>query len=159
MTDKQTIRNLRDCEVFSALSDTELEEVAASILEKEYGAGTTIFREGESADELLVLQEGRVALQMTLLREHGQMSRRVSVDIVSTNEVIGWSAIVEPYVYTLTAICLQQVKALSISGDKIRWLLEDNPRIGYKVLKGLIKVVALRLHDTRQVLISERSLS
>ena len=157
MMDKQILGKLRDCEIFSGLGDTELEEVAASVLEKEYAAGTTIFREGDSADDLLVLQEGKIAMQMTLLREQGQ-DRKVSVDIVSKNEVIGWSAIVEPYTYTLTAVCLQKVKILSISRDKIRWLLEDNPRIGYEVLKGLIKVVASRLHDTRQVLISERSL-
>ena len=159
MADKQILRNLRDCEILSALSDTKLEEVAASVLEKEYEAGTTILREGDSADELLVLQEGKVALQMTLLNERGQTSRSVSVDIVSTNEVVGWSAIVEPYTYTLTAICLQKVKALSISGNKLRWLLEDNPEIGYEVLKGLIKVIASRLQETRHLLVSERSLS
>ncbi len=156
MTDKQVLRNLRDCELFSALSDNELEKVAASVVAKEYEAGTTIFQGGDSADELLVLQEGKVALQMTLPKTQMQMSRRITADIVTRNEVIGWSAIVEPHIYTLTAVCLQNVKALSISGNKLRWLLQDNPEIGYEVLKGLIKVVASRLDDTRQLLVSER---
>ncbi len=147
---------LRECEIFSTLSEAELEKVASSGLEKEYEAGTTIFQEGDGAEELLVLQEGKVALQMTLPRAQAQMSRRITVDVVTKNEVVGWSAIVEPYVYTLTAVCLQKVKALSISGNKLRWLLRDNPKIGYEVLKELIKVVASRLDDTRQVLVSER---
>ncbi len=155
MTDRQV---LRECEVFSALSDTELEKVASSVLEKQYEAGTTIFQDGDSAEELLVLEEGKVALQMTLPRALGQTGRRVTVDIVSTKEIVGWSAIVEPYTYTLTAVCLQKVKALSISGTKLRWLLQDNHEIGYKVLEGLIKVVASRLDDTRRVLVSERLL-
>ncbi len=158
MTDKQILRNLRGCEVFSVLSDTELEKIAASVLEKEYEAGTAIFHEGDSADELLVLQEGKVAIQMILPRKDGQVSRRVSVEIVGKNDVLGWSAIVEPYVYTLTAVCLQKVKALSVSGNKLRWLLQDNHKIGYEVLKGLIKVVASRLDDTRHMLVSERLL-
>ncbi len=153
MTAKQI---LRECEVFSGLNDADLEKVLSSVLEKQYQAGTTIFKGGDRAEELLILQEGRVALQMTLPKEDAQMSRRITVDVVSRNDTVGWSAIVEPYIYTFTAVCLQNVTALSISGNKLRWLIQDNPEIGYEVLKGLIKVVASRLYDTMQVLVSER---
>ena len=156
MTYKQA---LRECTVFAGLSDAELEKVASSVVEKQYEAGTTIFQEGDNAEELLVLQEGKVALQMTLPNGQVPMSRRITVDLVTGNEVIGWSAITEPYVYTLTAVCLQNVNALSINGNKLGRLLQDNPKAGYEVMKGLIKVVALRLADTRHVLISERLLT
>ncbi len=155
MTVKQV---LRECQVFSTLSDAELEKVASSVLEKQYEVGTTLFEEGDSAEELLVLQEGKVALQITMPRTRVPMSRRITVDVVTRNEVVGWSALVEPYVYTLTGLCLQKVTALSISGNKLRWLLRDNHKIGYEVLNGLIRVVASRLDDTRQVLVSERLL-
>lgn len=156
MTAKQV---LKECVVFSALSEAELEKVASSILEKEYEAGTTIFQGGDNAEELLVLEEGKVAVQIALPKGQVQMSRRITVDVVTRNEVVGWSAVVEPYIYPFTAVCLQKVKALSISGTKLRWLLRDNPKIGYEVLKGLIKVVASRLDDTRHVLASERLLT
>ena len=155
MTAKQV---LKECPVFSTLSDADLEKVARSALEKQYEAGTTLFQEGDKAEELLVLQEGKVALQTTLPKASVSASRRITVDVITGNEIVGWSAIVEPYVYTLTAVCLQKVKALSLSGTKLRWLLRDNDHIGYEVLKGLIKVVASRLDDTRQVLVSERLL-
>ena len=155
MTAKQV---LKDCVLFSGLSDSELEKVASSAVEKQYEAGTTIFATGDNAEDLFVIQEGRVAVQMTLPKTGGQASRRITVDVVTKNEIVGWSAIVEPYTYTLTAICLQNVKSLSISGNKLRQLLRDNHHIGYEVMKELIKVVASRLDDTRQVLISERLL-
>ncbi len=109
MTAKQV---LKECQVFAALDDAELEKIASLAVDKEYEAGTTIFQEGTSASELFVLQEGKVAVQMTLPvtppMTPGQMSRRVTVDVVTRNEMLGWSAIVEPYVYTLTAACLQK---------------------------------------------------
>ena len=147
---------LRDCEVFSSLSDTELESIVHSAEEKQFEAGTTIFQAGDRADELLVLQEGKVALQLTLPQGNGQMSRRVTVDIISRNEIVGWSAIVEPHIYTLTGVCLQKVKVLSLSATKLRHMLQDNHKIGHEVLKELIKVVASRLESTRYVLVSER---
>ncbi|MBI2288660.1 MAG: cyclic nucleotide-binding domain-containing protein [Chloroflexi bacterium] len=149
---------LKECSVFSALSDSELDRIASLAVEKQYEAGTTIFEEGDSAQEFFVLQEGKVALQMTFSERQGQLGRRITVDVVNKNEIVGWSAIVEPYTYTLTAVCLQKVNALSIDGSKFRRLLRDNHHIGYEVLKETIKVVASRLDDTRQVLISERLL-
>ncbi len=151
--DKQA---LRACEVFSALNHDELRKVASSALEKQYDAGTVIFQEGDSADELLVVEEGKVAVQITLPETLGQMRRRITVDVVNRNEIVGWSALVAPYIYTLTGVCLQAVKVLSISGSELRQLVRDDYSIGYKLLKQLTKVVASRLDDTRQVLISER---
>ena len=156
MTYKQA---LRECEVFSGLSDTELDKVASFVVEKQYEAGSTIFAAGDNAEELFVLQEGRVAVQMTLPKASGQASRRITVDVVTKNEILGWAAIVEPYKYTFTDVCMQQTVALSINGNQLRWLLRDNPKAGYEILKGLIKVVASRLDDTRQVLVSERLLT
>ena len=145
---------LKDCGLFSSLSDSELEQVASSAVEKQYEAGTTIFATGDSAEELFVIQEGRVAVQMTLPKSGTQASRRITVDVVTKNEIAGWSAIVEPYKYTFTAVCMQKTVALSISGEKLRWLLRDNPKIGYEIMKGLAKVIAAGLNDTRQVLMS-----
>ena len=156
MTVKQV---LKDCVLFSGLSDSELEKIADSAVEKTFEAGATIFVTGDNAEELFVIQEGRVAVQMTLPKTGGQASRRITVDVVTRNEIVGWSAIVEPYKYTFTAVCMQKTIALSISGDKLRWLLRDNPKIGYEVMKGLAKVIAAGLNDTRQVLISERLLA
>ncbi|MBM2825644.1 MAG: fnr 2 [Dehalococcoidales bacterium] len=147
---------LAQCDVFSGLAENEMEKIGSSALEREYEAGATIFQEGDVAQELLVLQEGKVALQMTLPRAEAETSRRMTVDVVNKNEMIGWSAIVEPYIYTMSAICLQKTKALSISGTKLRTLMQENQKVGYLVLQGLIRVVASRLNETRQLLVSER---
>ncbi len=149
---------LRGCAVFSALTNAELEKIAGSGLEKEYQAGTTIYQAGESAEELLFIQEGKVAVQIALPKTAAQASRRLTVDIVTGNEVLDWSAIIEPYTHAFTAACLQKVKVLSLSGIKLRWLLRDDPRIGYGVLNGIIKVLAAKLYDTNYLLASERSL-
>jgi CRP-like cAMP-binding protein len=150
---------LRECDVFSALTNAELEKVASLSLEKEYEVGTIILKEGESAEDLLLIREGKVALQITLPKEQVRITSRLTVDTVNRNEVFGWSAIVEPHVNSVTAVCLQKVKALSLSGNKLRWLLQDEPKVGYAVLKGLFQVVASRLNETRHLLISERLLS
>ncbi|MDP3879286.1 MAG: cyclic nucleotide-binding domain-containing protein [Dehalococcoidia bacterium] len=155
MTTKQL---LKKCQIFAALNDSELEKIVGFVSEKQYDAGTTIFQEGDSAEELMILQEGKIAGQMTLSSSDQGTARRITVDVIDPNEVIGWSALVEPYTYTLTAVCLEKVKVVAIPASKLRRLLQDDPRVGYEVVRGLIRVVASRLDDTRKVLVSERFL-
>lgn len=151
-----TEQALKECQLFATLDGALVAKIAKLAVVKEYNAGSTIIQEGDSADELFVLQEGKVAIQMTLPESSGQISRRMTVDLVSPNEVIGWSAVVEPSVSTTSSVCLQKVKALAINGAKLRWLLQNEHQTSGDVLKELIKVVAARLNDSRQMLVSER---
>jgi CRP/FNR family cyclic AMP-dependent transcriptional regulator len=150
---------LRQCQVFATLTDAELEKIVSLGVEKEFEAGDTICQERDAAEELFVIEEGKVALQITLPMAQAQMGRKVTVDIVTRDEIAGWSVVVEPYIYTFTAICLQKAKLMTINGTKLRALFQDNNHIGYEMLKGLIKVIAARLDDTRHLLLSERLLT
>ncbi len=156
-TSAPTIKaTLHRSKVFATLDDAGLEGVANTAIERTFEPGATIFHEGDSANELLILQEGKVALQMAMPGDGAWSGRRITVDIVAANDVIGWSALVAPHIYTLTGVALQETKTLSLGANKLRWLLQQDPAIGYLVLTELIKVVASRLTDTRRVLVSER---
>jgi CRP-like cAMP-binding protein len=138
------------------LSEADTEKFAALSLPQEWGAGVTIFAEGNPANDLYVVEQGKVALQMHLPSTQAQISRRITVDIATKGEVFGWSAVVQPHTYTLTAVCLERTRGLAIDAFKLRNLLKADHRIGYEVLSQLIGVVASRLDETRHLLISER---
>jgi CRP-like cAMP-binding protein len=150
-------QSLKKCQVFAGLNDSELNRVAALAEEKEYGAGAIIFKQGQDADEVMVVEDGKVALQMTLTEGPEQPSKPSTVDIITDNEILGWSAITEGYVHTLDAVCLQKTKLLSINAINLRMLLKSDRQISYAVTQGLVKVLAERLAMTRHVLISERA--
>jgi CRP-like cAMP-binding protein len=147
---------LRKCQLFSRLKEADINQVAAISQIKEYSAGATIFQEGKTADELLVVEEGKVALQMVLDDSPTQNARRVTIDIITGNETLGWSALVEPFVYTLAATALQKSRVLSVNASSLRDLMGKNREIGYEITRGLVRVIADRLATTRHVLVSER---
>jgi len=150
---------LKECSLFFGLNDSELEKIVGMTQEKEFEAGASIFSAGDSANDLYVIEEGRVAIQMALPKTLGYAARRITVDVVSKNEIVGWSAIVEPYRYTFNAMCMQHTIALSINAAKLKALLRDNSVLDTQVMKGLIKILAAGLNDARQILISERLLA
>lgn len=150
---------LREYHIFEYLSDTELDSIASITQPREYEAGAIIFSEKSSAEELYLVEKGKVAIQMQLPSSQPQLSKKVTVDVVTSKEVFGWSVLVTPYRYTMTAVCLESTKVLAIDGAKLRALIQSNHRIGYEVLSQIIKVVASRLDETRHVLVSERLVS
>jgi len=154
MTAKNT---LKQCPAFATLSAAELDKVAALVEPRHYEAGATIVKERARAEELLVIEEGRVALQIEVPVAPPRLPRRVTVDVVNKNEIAGWSAFVEPGAYILTAVCLQNTRALAISSARLRALMREDANLGYEILSGLIRVINLRLHETFQVLVSERA--
>ncbi|MBI4284699.1 MAG: cyclic nucleotide-binding domain-containing protein [Chloroflexi bacterium] len=150
---------LRQCDVFATLSEAELEQVSSFAVEKEYEAGSIVFHEKDNAEELLVIEDGRIALQMTVPVEPGGIARKVTVDVAARGDVVGWSVFVEPYTRNFTAVCLQNARVVAINGASLRALFRENNQVGYKVMKELIKVAGARLDDTRRVLVSERLLT
>jgi CRP-like cAMP-binding protein len=153
-----TKRALGECILFSGLTDGDLDKIASIAVERQYEAGSSVFATGEDAREIYLVLEGRLAVQMTMPQSGMQAGHRITVDVVTRNEIAGWSAILEPYKFTFTATCLQRTVALAIDGEKLRQLMREDDRIGHTVMRGLVKVLAAALNDTRQVLISERLL-
>ena len=149
-------RVLRECPVFEPLSEADLNKIAGFTESKTYEAGATIFSQGSPASELYVLEKGKVALQMQLPTSQNNLAKRVTVDIVTRNDLFGWSAAVGRRVFSLTAICLEPTTVAAIDGLKLKSLLQQDTHIGYYVLSRLIEVAASRLDETRQVLVSER---
>ncbi len=147
---------LKQCPVFSELNQAELKSIACLTEEKQYEAGTTIFQKGDDANVFSVLLEGKVALQKMLPTSQTGVHRRITVDIANPNEVINWSALVEPHTCLLGAVCLQNARVLQINGLGFEGLIRDEPKVGHRILKELVKVVDLKLEETRNILASER---
>jgi len=150
---------LKECRVFSTLTGAELEKIASLAIEKQFEAGTVILEGKDFTEELIIVEDGKVALQMELPTSQPQTSRRTTVDLVTRYEMLGWPVTFGPFDYSFTAVCLTKTAVLAINGMKLRQMLRDNPHLEHEILSGFIKVLASRLYDTFQVLISERLLA
>jgi toluene monooxygenase system ferredoxin subunit len=156
MTTKQA---LKACQVFQGLTDERLEKVAEVCSQETHEVGSTVFHAGAMAQHVYVLVDGKVALQMESPVGQMQLRKRVTVDTIGKGELFGWSGLVEPYSYTMSAICLRASTVLAIDAQKLSTLLQDDCPIAYEVLQGLTGVISSRLHDTLQLLVTERSLT
>lgn len=146
------IRALRKSPIFKDLTGDELERVAALCREEVYEAGATIFEEGSLADYLYIVEDGKVVLEMELELQPYASSKQTTIEVVTKGEVFGWSALVEPYIRTLSARCMERAKVIVIKGSDLLNLFESEPHIGHRMMGKISQIVASRLRDTRQKL-------
>jgi len=142
------IDTLKASALFEGLDESRLKKVAQLCRSKAFQRGAVVFNEGEDAAELYLLSEGRLLLEMDVSAA-GQPPLPTGMEIVNNGEVFGWSAVVEPYVYKLTARCMSTCNTLAIKGEMLRKMMAEDTGIGYHVMKKLSEIIALRLTYTR----------
>jgi CRP-like cAMP-binding protein len=142
---------IKESELFKGLSQDVLEKIAAFCQEAEYSRGATIFSEHDEAQYLYVLEYGLVTLRIDA--PAGEEKVMVTA-IRDRGEMFGWSALVEPYIYTSAAICLEPTRAIVVDGAELLRMLEEDPESGFVVMRKLAAIIASRLRKAQTALTS-----
>ena len=143
------IDTLKKNELLAGLDAHHLSKVADLCRGVSFQEGVIIFREQDEATELYLLTSGRVVLEMDVRPVPERPAIPTAVEVVDRDEAFGWSALVEPHTYTLSARCMTSCVALAIKGDLLRKAMDTDPVLGYKVMAQLAKLIGLRLAHTR----------
>ncbi len=130
----------------AGLDEEALRQLAAIAEEVSFPRGTLIFAEGEPAHTFYLLLDGWVDI---LVNMDASGDRRELVTILSPGDLFGWSALVEPYVYTASALCASPVSAVRVRGDDLRRLLETDPELCCTIITRVCQVIVSRLRATR----------
>lgn len=136
---------LRRSAFFRNLNDEQLTTLAAIAHTEERRRGEYLFREGTTADRLYLIVSGRVELEIQI-DAGGAVA---VVEILGPSDLVGWSAIVEPYLYTSSGRCVQPTLVVAIDGSQLRELVWADARLGLEIYREIAHIVARRLRDTR----------
>ncbi|MFY9717125.1 MAG: cyclic nucleotide-binding domain-containing protein [Thermoplasmata archaeon] len=111
---------------------------------RHFDTGQLLVREGDPADEFLVLFEGKVALEILSADRP-----RTTIQTLGPGEVLGWSWLFAPHTWRLDARAVKPTRALGVGAGHLRATLEARPADGYRFLLRLLPVIAQRLENTR----------
>ena len=132
----------------SGLAPAHLDRLRLCSIDRIYATGDFLCREGEAADSFILIREGRVALEVHVVRHGG-----LRIETLHPGEVLGWSWMVAPHRWRLDARALEPVRAVVIDAIALRKLCDQDHELGFQVLKRLTQVVGHRLTRTRAQLI------
>ncbi len=105
--------------------------------------GHKLFDRGESADELILLQQGVVELLFPV--QIMGVSRDVTMEVKQAGDIVAWSSLVSPYRLTLSARCASTGTLTSISREALLAFFKTDPQTGYLFMRNLAGVIGRRL--------------
>jgi signal-transduction protein with cAMP-binding, CBS, and nucleotidyltransferase domain len=131
---------LRRSELFTGLSDEQLNVVEKMCTSDVFEPGAIICKQDRKEERLYVIEEGLVGIFL----EVGPLSQR-QIQAASNFETVCWSAMIEPYVCTATAKAMEKTKVLAFVGSELCDLCLSKPDIGCSVCRAVARIVAGRL--------------
>jgi CRP-like cAMP-binding protein len=140
---------VRETDLFKGVGPGVMEEIVAICSEESYLKDTVLFKKGEQAECLYILEEGGVNL---VIENGGSLVYTVS----EPGQVFGWSSMVESGIYTASGICSRDVKAVKIEREALDKIFNRHPEMGLMVLKRLAGIISLRLSSAYRDLLSAR---
>ncbi|MCB5911831.1 cyclic nucleotide-binding domain-containing protein [Streptomyces pinistramenti] len=111
---------------------------------------TRIFEERGIADRFWVLRSGSVSLD---LKVPGR--RRVTVATLGPGDLLGWSWLFPPHEWDFGAEAFSPVRAYEFDADAVRALCEEEPALGFALVRLITEILAHRLEATRAKLVEQ----
>jgi CRP-like cAMP-binding protein len=129
---------------FDAFTPEQAGPLSVSAREATFRAGETIFRQRDSADGFYLIETGEVKLEYEL-----PGNKRIPIQKIEAGELLGLSWLFEPYRWEFSATAVGEVTAKFLSAAQVRAACERDPRLGYKLMTELARVLTNRLQATR----------
>ena len=133
----------KESDLFKGVSQRVVSEIGKMGEEISFEKDSVIFKVDDEASYIYELVEGMVDI---LVSEKDNMHFLV----IRPGEIFGWSALVEPYVYTATAQCTTDTKVIRIDRDSIETVVKRHPAEGLMIYKHLAGIIGQRLRSAYQ---------
>lgn len=130
-------------ELLDGLTPEESAAIKALGTRVALSAGEALFHLGSEADRLFVVERGRIALSLPM--QVGRREEEVLVEERLPGQAVGWSALVPPYRFTLTATAQLETEVLALPRQALLDHFEAHPRVGYLVTRNVAAVTGQRL--------------
>jgi len=139
---KDLLKNLK---IFSALTDSEVDQILKSSKEVKYEEGETIFTEGDESGMLYLILEGAVQIS-TLVMEDLEKPLVTLRD----GKVFGEVSLVDKAPRESRAKAVENSILLALEANDFEKLVEETPSLGVKILSVLTRTVVDRIRLTTE---------
>ena len=121
-----------------------VETLAGCAANVRFEPGQTIFRQGNSADSFYLLREGHVALEIPVPN-----GGSLTIQTLHEGELLGWAWLFPPYKWYFHARAVERVRAVAVDGECMRGKCEQDPGLGYDLMKRFSAIMYERMQAAR----------
>ncbi len=126
-----------------SLPEKARQRLAAVAEQVELRPGGVLAREGDPADAMFVVSDGRVELRLH------QRQRDLTLATLGSGDLVGWSWFVSPHRWAFDVVAPHGATLLRLPAAALSEMVNSDPVVGRAVAGLLVGVLSRRLRDTR----------
>lgn len=130
---------LKRVALFDGLTQSELDKVAQLCTEKSYPTGGIIIQQGDTGDELYIIQEGQVEILVMGIKPERP------VVVLGKGQILGEMSLLDEGFRSATGRAAAPTIVQSIRGDQFTQLTSQDHHIGYIVMRNLAADLSFKL--------------
>ena len=134
--------------LFRDMKIEHLEILSQGATEVRFELGQIIFRQGEPANKLYLIENGTVGLEATRPNQPP-----VSIQTLHAGDALGWSWLFPPFAWNFQARAGAGCGLLCLDGGHLLATSREDAHFGYELMKRLGQIAIQRLQATRRKLL------
>ena len=140
---------LQNVEVFKGLIDSRLAGIEKHCREMQFRQNEKLFSEGDDAACLWIVKDGRIDLRFDL--PDRSTSTKNTISSLSEFMTFGWSSLVAPHKYRLSAYCAtKSCNVVQIERKELIKLFQQDSKTGYIVMANLVEIIGQRFRRLQE---------
>jgi diguanylate cyclase (GGDEF)-like protein len=144
---KSTVEFLQHVDLFSLLSNDEVNKIIKSLHYVEHDGEETLFKEGDEGNELFIVMTGKIASYVLLPN-----GAKREIAEFETGDFFGEMSIFENTHRSATCYTKEKSSLLSLRERDLFELILYNPEIAIKIMYRMLNITAERLLDRSEFL-------
>jgi CRP-like cAMP-binding protein len=125
---------LRKNAIFKTLSDDALNKLSVGLKTRSLQAGEVLFNLGEPGSEMIVVQEGKIAIYMP---ENNRPEAGQALRIFQPGDILGEMALIDRLPRSASARAETQAVIATLDSSSFQSLLADHPEVAMEVMSEL----------------------
>ncbi len=143
---KEHLDKLRSEMIFSFIGDDDAEKVIPFFDSVDYPVGAVIFKEGEAGDFIGFVVSGKLEVK----KQTEFKGNQLIIALLSSGALVGELSIFDQHKRSATVEAVEDTTMLILRNKALDALIQQHPYTGIKLLKGLIRILSLRLRKATE---------
>jgi len=141
---KRIVDILGEHAFFQDLSKDHLSFIAGCAKNKVFNEREVIANPGDPADEFYLIRHGQAALTLEI-----PPNKPFIYQTLGQDEILGLAWLISPYKWTVSVYATETLRTIAIDGACLRRKCEEDPNLGFKLMKHLVQVLVAREEGAR----------
>lgn len=132
------VEAIEESDLFKGVTQEFMNEIGRIGEIRSFKRDAIICKANEKAKHIYQLIEGQIDIMLA-------EKEIIHFTVKRPGEIFGWSALVEPYIYTATARSKTDVRVVKISRESLEKIIIQYPADGLAILRHLTSIISQRL--------------